>query len=120
MTWQLIDGAVALAVGYSYDAKSNKWNAENVEDGHFQQLGDVPPDVLGDEGSPEWTETLHYLNNQILEKEREQDQFAESLQVVIETLHGFEITRIKQNDDDDHSFKKRSVVTKWLHVFGGF
>lgn len=119
-TQQLVDGAVAIAMGYSYDVSSDKWGAEDVEDEHFRQFGDVPPDVLGDEESSEWTDTLHYLNNQLLKKEEEQIDFAEGLQVVIETLHGYEITKIRQNDEDDHSFKKRSVVAKWLHVFGGF
>lgn len=96
------------------------WNGNDVKDPHFQKYENAPPDVLGDEQSSEWTDTLQYLNNQLLEKQKQQEKVAEGLQVVIETLHGTDLTKIQENDEDDHAFKKRCIVVKWLHLLGGF
>lgn len=116
---QLIDGAVAVAMGFEYKNEDGTWNGEYVTDTYFKQFGNTPPDVLGEENDSRWTKTLVYLDSQVKCGDHD-GQKEEGLQVVIETLHGFEITKIQLNDENDHSFKKRVAVTKWLHLLGGF
>lgn len=116
----MIDGAVAVAMGFHYDKAQGTWDGSFVEDDHFKQFGDEPPDILGDENKPQWTESLKYLEKQVGIKREEQGNLEASLQLVLETLHGVEMTRIQMNDEGDHSFKKRATVAKWLHLLGGF
>lgn len=117
---QLIDGAVAVAMGFQYNATNGTWDGSSVEDAHFKQYGDAPPDILGQEDSAQWTDTLKYLEKQLgLDKDVE-GRLAASLQAVLETLHGVELTRIQMDDEKDHAFKKRAAIAKWLHLLGGF
>lgn len=117
---QLVDGAVAAAVGFRYDTASGRWDGKDVEDEHFRQFGNEPPDVLGAEQSPELTDTLKYLEKQLGLDDDETGELAKGLDMVIETLHGVELTKIQTNDEKDYAFHKRVVVAKWLHLKGGF
>lgn len=138
---ELIDGAVAAAVGFRYDEKHGSWDGSGVEDEHFKQFGNKPPDVLGDESVADHTETLQHLKNQLAadedagelkeesEEEEEEDEEEDeegteniemSLDVIIETLHGTELTKIHMNDKNNHAFHKRAVLVKWLHMRGGY
>lgn len=122
---QQIDGAVAAAVGYRYDPKAMAWDGKEVEDEHFRQFGDAPPDVLGDESVASFTATLAYMDSQlVLDKDEEQGEESEDeakgLDVIVETLHGTELMAVQMRDENDHSFHKRVVVVKWLHLHGGF
>lgn len=115
----LIDGAVAVAMGFNYNMADGTWTNEDVTDGHFKQFGNLPPDVLGDEFGASWTDTLKYLDEQV-KADDEDGAKEEGLNVVIETLHGMEATKLQSADEYDHSFHKRVAVAKWLHLLGGF
>lgn len=117
---KLVDGAIAAAVGFRYDAANGVWDGREVEDEHFRQFGDSPPDILGDESSGEFTDTLRYLEKQLGLDDDETGELAKGLDMVIETLHGTELTEIQSKDENDHAFHKRVVVAKWLHLVGGF
>lgn len=115
----LIDGAVAVAMGFNYNMTEGTWTNEDVTDDHFKQFGNLPPDVLGDEFSATWSDTLKYMDKQV-KADDEDGAKEEGLNVVIETLHGMEATKLQSRDEYDHSFHKRVAVVKWLHLLGGF
>lgn len=128
---ELIDGAVAAAVGFRYDVISGTWDGSDVEEEYFKQFGNNPPNVLGDESVADYTETLKYLESQLAideeegevyeaEENEETESDEERLELIIETLHGTELAKIQMADKNNHSFHKRVVVVKWLHLRGGF
>lgn len=107
-------------MGFTYDENKLTWDGSGVTNDYFQRFGDDPPDVLGDETILECTETLDYLEKQLGLDEDDEGKLEASLMVVIEALHGTEMTRIQMTDDDDHAFKKRVALAKWLHLLAGF
>lgn len=108
-------------MGFHYNKSQGTWDGSSVEDDHFKQFGDEPPDILGNENEARWTDSLRYLEKQIdSKKEEEQGDLEASLQIVLETLHGVELTQLQMKDEKDYSFKKRVTVAKWLHLLGGF
>lgn len=111
---------MALAVGFRTHRFG--WDGAGVSDGHFRLFGDVPPDVLGEEGTAEWSDTLKYLEGQLgLGKEEDSSgKQAAALETVVEAVHGFELTRIRRADEKDYAFRKREVVVKWLHLHAGY
>ena len=111
---------MALVVGYRFDQESATWDASSVKDSHFKAYANELPDILGDEQSEEWTPALSYLHSQLGLDDDEEGKRKEELEVVIDTLHGTELSRIRREDKDDHSFTKREIVAKWLHLHGGF
>jgi len=115
---------VAVAMGYSFDEEARQWDASGVEDEHYKHFGSTPPDVLGDESKATQTATLAHLASQLCVDDDddpvEKEKLDESLHVIIETLHGVEMTKIQLADQNDHQFHKRVVVVKWLHLRGGF
>lgn len=76
--------------------------------------------MLGDESCAEFTPTLKYLEQQLGLDDDETGELAKGLDMIIETLHGTELTEIQRKDENDHAFHKRVVVAKWLHLIGGF
>lgn len=107
-------------MGFDYDRSTGVWSADDVTDEHFCQFGGTPPDVLGDETKSDWTDTLTYLHEKLGLANDDDGKLAESLNTLIETLHGVEMTRIQTADENDHSFHKRVAVAQWLHLKGGF
>lgn len=107
-------------MGFEYDIQSGTWTGSDVTDAHFIKFGDSPPDILGDETSAQWTDSLLYLHKKLGLDDDDDGKIAAGLQVILETLHGVEMTRIQEKDDNDHAFKKRVAVVKWLHLLGGF
>lgn len=107
-------------MGFLYTMDDGTWDGSNVTDYHFKQFGNKPPDVLGNEAAPEWTETLTYLEKQLGLDDDIEGKLEAQLMVVLETLHGTELMRIQMSDESDHAFKKRATVAKWLHLLGGF
>lgn len=116
---QEASGAVAAALGFRYNERERRWDGSEVSDEHFRKFGDVPPDVVGDEESGEFTETLEYLKGMVARGD-EDGKIAEGLEIVMETVHGVEYYRIQRADESDHGFQKRVVVAKWLHLYAGF
>ncbi len=101
---------------------SSGGTGRDVEDTYFRQFGNVPPDALGDESSSEWTDSLKYLYGQLGlgPEENASGKKAESLNTIIEAIHGFEMCKIQRADAEDHQFAKREVVAKWLHLHGAY
>lgn len=97
--------------------QTGKWDGSDVEDENFKAFGNDPPDILGDEFQEDTPQILNYLKSQL---RLEDEEIAEGLQMIIETVHGTELTRLQSNDENDHSFRKRCLVAKWLHLCGGF
>lgn len=116
----MIDGAVAEAAGFRYDGASGKWDGAGVKDEHFRVFGNEVPDVLGDESVEVMTETLSYMEEQLWRDTEDEVELRASLEMLVETLHGVEMTRIQREDAGDHGFRKRAVVVKWLHVVGEY
>lgn len=116
---QGVNGAIAAAVGFRYDEEKGRWDGSKVSDEHFRQFADTPTDVLGDEKSREFTETLLYLE-EMLDRNDDDGKIAEGLEILIETVHGVELYKIQREDEKDHAFRKRVVVAKWLHLYAGF
>eukprot|EP00177_Eucheuma_denticulatum_P001828 GFKZ01003266.1.p2 GENE.GFKZ01003266.1~~GFKZ01003266.1.p2 ORF type:complete len:107 (-),score=24.02 GFKZ01003266.1:192-512(-) len=106
-------------MGFRYNAERRQWEGSEVEDAHFRGFGDRPPDVLGNEGGREYTETLSYLEK-MLERDDEDGKIAEGLDIVMETIHGVELYKVQREDKEDVAFHKRVVVAKWLHLYAGF
>lgn len=104
-----------------------------MSDAHFRQFGDVPPDVVGDATGVEWTETLRYMTTQLQDEEEgeEEEEEAleddeeelrrrgESLDMLIETLHGVELSKVQRSEGDE-AFRKYEVIAKWLHVHASY
>lgn len=118
--WQLVNGTVAMSIGYRVDVQSMKWDGSDVTDPFFKQFGNDPPDILGNEDSADWTDCLKYMRAKLGLDDDETGKREEELNTVIDALHGVEMSKIQRADASDHSFAKRELVAKWLHVFGGF
>lgn len=107
-------------MGFTYDTDTGTWDGANVSDQHFSKFGNTPPDALGDVNMEEWTETLKHMEAMLGLDEDEDGKLADGLQTLMETLHGFELTKLQQSDTKDYPFEKRSVVAKWLHLIGNY
>ncbi|CAN8075833.1 unnamed protein product [Agarophyton chilense] len=119
----LVNGAVAVTLRFRYDAQRGTWDASDVRDEFFARNGDTPPDVLGDETCGDIPGALARLQAQLRVDdgdETEQEALRSALDVLVETLHGSELTRVQSGDARDHAFHKRVVVAKWLHLRGAF
>lgn len=117
---ELVDGAIAAVMNFRYDVKHGTWDGSDVDDEFFRQFGDMPPDTLGSEDEAELTDTLKYLNAQLTSEIEKSEDLAASLDLVVETLNGSDLTEIQRADENDHKFRKREIVAKWLHLLGGF
>lgn len=114
----VVSGAVALVVGFKFDRETGSWDGSSVKDTFFRSYGGIPPsNVLED------ADAMGYLAARLLDSEdsdsNEEDELAESLDVVIEALHGTELTQILRTSGDVE-FAQREIVVKFLHLHGGF
>jgi hypothetical protein len=110
---EVVSGALALVVGFEYDAASRTWSGANVKDDFFRAYGDCPSrDVLVDAAA------VGHLSARIAEGDDDGAR-GEALNVVIEAMHGTELTKIMRNQGDA-DFARREVLAKFLHMFGGF
>lgn len=109
-----------MAMGYRYDVSTGLWDDSEVEDERFRMFNNQLPDILGDESKADMTSSLECLQETLQNDEESDEDIEDGLQVVVETLHGVELTKIQMEDPDDHAFRKRVIVAKWLHLFGGF
>jgi hypothetical protein len=108
-----ISGVIALVLGFKLDVTTGTWSAQDVSDPFFAKFASGPPqDILADD------ESLMRLESRFREGD-DDGRVAEGLDVVVETYHGSELTKIQREAGDD-DFRRREIVAKYLHMFGGF
>lgn len=110
---RVVSGMLAHIVGFKYDPFVGRWHSAKVKDEYFKAFGDTPPnDVIADD------DTIAHLEDR-LEDGDDDGVRAEGLEVVVETLHGMEMSKIQRNSGDDE-FRRRCVLAKFFHLHGGF